>query len=79
MKLQIGDRIEIPVHYDWWMRGARYGVVTSTRGGKTGIAAYAYVKLDALPTNARRLKVWAMDWSYCKLVPRLDFVNNRGE
>ena len=79
MKLRIGDRIQIPVHYDMWMRGARYGVVTSTRGGNTGIAAYAYVKLDALPTNARRLKVWACDWDYCKFIPRLDFVNNRGE
>ena len=66
MHINVGDRIELPVHYDWWMRGARYGVVTSKRGGKTGIAAYAYVKLDALPHNARRVKLWAVDWQYCK-------------
>ena len=64
----VGDRIEIPVHYDWWMRGARYGVVTARRAGKPGQSAYVSVKLDALPTNARRVKVWALDWVYCRQV-----------
>jgi hypothetical protein len=74
MKLTKGMRIEIPVHYDWWMRGARYGVVTSIDNNR----GCAYVKLDAVPTT-HRARIWRIDWEYCKLVPRLDFVNNRGE
>lgn len=29
----LGKRIEIPVHYDMWMRGARFGQVTAIRQG----------------------------------------------
>ena len=25
--IKIGDRVEIPPHSDWWMRGDRYGEV----------------------------------------------------
>jgi hypothetical protein len=58
-------RIELPVHYDWWMRGARYGVVTSI--GKD--ARWVYVKLDALPANAKRIKLWALDYEYAIIRP----------
>lgn len=30
----VGKRIEIPVHYDMWMRGARFGVVTKSGKAK---------------------------------------------
>ncbi len=64
----VGDHIELPVHYDMWMRGARYGRVTARRAGKPGRSAYVSVKVDALPHNARRVKVWALDWEHCKQI-----------
>jgi hypothetical protein len=60
-------RIELPVHTDWWMRGARYGKVTSI--GKD--ARWVYVKLDALPTKHKRIKLWAIDYEYAKINPAL--------
>ncbi len=27
MSINVGDRVEIPTHYDMWMHGARFGVV----------------------------------------------------
>jgi len=30
--INIGDRVEIPPHYDLWMQGARFGVVKSIQG-----------------------------------------------
>ena len=63
MKLKRGMRIEIPVHYDWWMRGARYGVVTSI--GKD--SELAYIKLDAVPTT-HRARIWRIDWENCKQI-----------
>ena len=65
---KIGTRIELPVHYDWWMRGARYGVITSHRRARAGLSAYVYVKLDALPTRAKRVKVWWPDLDYAKVI-----------
>jgi len=58
----VGKRIQIPVHYDAWMRGARYGVVTSWRSGKPGQSDYISVKLDCIPN--KRLKIWRMDIDY---------------
>ena len=63
----IGARVEIPVHYDMWMRGARFGEVTGFRHGKNGTSAYIFVKLDH-PQAKRRLKVWALDWEYMRIV-----------
>jgi hypothetical protein len=63
----IGKRIEIPVHYDLWMRGARFGEVTGYRNGRNGQSAYLLVKIDH-PQVKRRLKLWALDWNYAKLV-----------
>jgi hypothetical protein len=62
----VGRRIEIPVYYDYWMRGARFGVVTSFRSDTAGRSAFIRVKLDDAPRV--RLKVWAMDWESCKLL-----------
>jgi hypothetical protein len=59
----LGKRIEIPVHYDMWMRGARFGQVT--RIGKDG--AFVYVKMDH-PQVRRRLKLWRIDYDYAKIV-----------
>lgn len=61
----IGKRVEIPVHYDLWMRGARFGVVTAYRNGKPGQSDYLLVKLDH-PQVRRRLKLWRLDWDYAK-------------
>lgn len=59
----LGKRIEIPVHYDLWMRGARFGTVTKI--GKDG--AFVYVKMDH-PQARRRLKLWRIDYDYAKLI-----------
>jgi len=59
----LGKRIEIPVHYDMWMRGARFGEVT--RIGKD--AAFVYVKMDH-PQARRRVKLWRIDYEYAKLI-----------
>jgi len=63
----IGKRVEIPVHYDLWMRGARFGKVTSHRHGKGGQSAFVFVKMDH-PHIRRPLKVWALDWDYMKIL-----------
>mgnify|MGYP003491833802 FL=1 len=63
----IGKRIEIPVHYDAWMRGARFGTITQFRFGDVGRSSFFYVKLDH-PQIKRRLKLWRLDWAYAKLV-----------
>ena len=61
----IGKRLEIPVHYDMWMRGACFGVVTGFRHGGAGQSDYLMVKLDH-PQARRRLKLWRLDWAYAK-------------
>ena len=37
-----GKRVEIPVHYDLWMRGARFGTVV----GQSVIMRCVYVRMD---------------------------------
>jgi hypothetical protein len=59
----VGKRIEIPVHYDMWMRGARFGRVTKI--GKDG--AFVYVQLDH-PQAKRSLKVHRLDFDYVKVL-----------
>jgi hypothetical protein len=63
----IGSHVEIPVHYDLWMRGARTGTVTAYRDGRDGQSDYVYVKLDN-PRVRRSLKVWRLDWDYMKVL-----------
>lgn len=71
-KSLIGKRIEIPVHYDLWMRGARFGKVVglawdhSLPGGRPIVRAIR-VKLDH-PQVRRQLKIWRTDLDYIKVV-----------
>ena len=57
----VGKRVEIPVHYNAWARGARYGDVT--RVGKGG--DFVYVKLDKI---SKPIKVWRLDYDYIKVI-----------
>lgn len=66
-KRLVGKRVEIPVHHDMWMRGARTGVITSVGKGKPGVSAFVRVKMDH-PQVRRRVRVWAIDWEYMKLL-----------
>ena len=59
----VGKRVEIPVHYDMWMRGARFGVVTSHSVKLRCVR----VKLDH-PQARRLLRVWYADMDYMKEV-----------
>lgn len=62
-----GRRIEIPVHYDLWMRGARFGLITAFRHGEPGQSDYVLVKMDHAQVK-RRLKLWRIDWDYAKVL-----------
>ncbi|NBU79671.1 MAG: hypothetical protein EBS50_11490, partial [Sphingomonadaceae bacterium] len=59
----IGKRIEIPVHYDLWARGARFGVVTSV----TKDAAHIRVRMDH-PQVKRLVKLAGMDVDHIKVL-----------
>lgn len=62
---QSRGRIEIPVHYDMWMRGARFGTVVGFRHGREGQSDYLMVRMDH--SSIRNcLKLWKPDWSYAK-------------
>lgn len=63
----IGKRIEIPAHYDMWMRGARFGTIKQFRTNLPGYSDYLTVEMDH-PQIKRRLKLWRMDWDYIKLL-----------
>ena len=58
-----GKRIEIPVHYDTWMRGARFGTVKSV--GRDGECVT--VEMDH-PQIRKLLKVWRMDFDHVKVL-----------
>ena len=63
----IGCEIELPVHFDLWMMGARHATVTSARHARDGLSEYVYVRVHALPTKHKRIKISKLDWDYCKL------------
>lgn len=67
MKALIGRRVEIPVHYDLWMRGARFGEVVGRRQGKEGRSAYLQVRMDH-PQVRRCAKIWAIDADYLRVL-----------
>ena len=67
MKLEKGMRIEIPVHYDAWMRGAKFGIITQFRKGENGISDHWKVKMDH-PQMKRRVRLWSIDFDYCKVL-----------
>jgi hypothetical protein len=58
-RAMVGRRVEIPVHFDLWMRGARFGVVTSF--GRD--AKYVLVKMDH-PQVKRQVRVARVDFDY---------------
>jgi hypothetical protein len=59
----VGKRVEIPVHYDTWARGARFGRVISVGPN----ARYVRVKMDH-PQVRQHLKVWRIDFDYMKVL-----------
>lgn len=63
----IGASVEIPVHYDLWMRGAFTGTVVGRRKGKPGLSACLVVRMNH-PQVKRLCKVWAHDVPYMKKV-----------
>lgn len=67
MKALIGKRVEIPVHYDTWMRGARFGKVVGRRRSKLpGHSDCLLVRMDH-PGIKRCVKVWSIDCEYLKV------------
>jgi hypothetical protein len=60
-KWLVGKRVEIPVHYDMWMRGARYGRVT--RWDSKGV----WVRLDHKQAK-RSQRVWNIDLTHLKTI-----------
>ena len=61
----IGKRVEVPVHFDAWMRGARFGTVTAYRQGSAGVSDVLLVRLDH-PSYRKCLRIPRMDWEYMK-------------
>lgn len=59
----VGKRIEIPVHYDRWMQGARYGKVIALKQSLNN-GQYLLVEMDN--PAAGRVKVWEESWKYVK-------------
>lgn len=53
------ERIEIPVHYDLWMRGAQYGTVLGA--GSSG--DFIWVQLDKV---RKPIKLWKEDLAYAR-------------
>ena len=61
------NRIEIPTHYDLWMRGARFGEVVSRRKDGSWM-----VSMDH-PQVRRHVRVPLADQEFCKILNgRLD-------
>lgn len=59
----LGKRVEIPVHYNLWMRGARFGEVV----GHSVRHRCVYVRLDSNAVRYR-LKVWYADLRFLKVL-----------
>lgn len=66
--MTIGQRIEIPAHYDLWMRGARFGLVMAIRYNMEG-QRYATVKMDHQQVR-KLVKLPEADWEYAKELAR---------
>jgi len=56
------NRIEIPVHFDLWMRGARFGVIT-----RTTRAGVWLVRMDH-PQVRRLVRIAPADQAFCKVL-----------
>lgn len=59
----IGKRIEIPVHYDKWMQGAKYGRVIALKNSFGG-GEYLLVEMDNI--KAGYVKIWRSNWDYIR-------------
>ena len=59
----VGMRVELPVHHDLWMRGARFGVVAKVDD------KYARVRVDH-PQVKGLVPVSKEDWEYMKEIKR---------
>lgn len=59
--MKIGMRVEIPMHFDLWMRGARYGSITAVR------AEYVSVKMDH-PQVRKVVRIPKSDWDYMRIL-----------
>ena len=57
----VGMRLEIPVHFDLWMQGARFGKVTSAAKDGSEIL----VKMDH-PQVKNRVKIREADFDNCR-------------
>ena len=65
--LNPGNRVEIPVHYDLWMRGARYGTVTKICKDDLGGGVCAAVKMDNQKIK-RLVYIPRHDWESVKII-----------
>lgn len=69
----VGARIEIPVHYDLWMRGARYGTVVGLAWERNGagekIVKAIRVKMDH-PQVKRLARVWRIDFDCINVISK---------
>lgn len=76
-KALIGKRIEMPVHYDCWMQGARHGTVVSLKwrpvfdstlkGYYAGNREVCGIKVRVDHPQVKKLKtVWMLDLDYVK-------------
>jgi hypothetical protein len=63
----VGQRVEIPVHYDLWMQGAQYGRIVSYHEGEHAQSDFVKVRMEH-PQVKTLLKVWRIDWQY--MMPR---------
>lgn len=63
----VGKRVEIPVHYDMWMRGARFGRVVGMAWKRNGvgekIVSAIRVKMEH-PGAKRQVRIWTIDFDY---------------
>ena len=66
--MKLGDRIEIPAHYDLWMRGARFGLVMAMRTNLEG-GRYAKIKMDH-PQVRKLVNLPEGDWDFAKVIER---------
>ena len=69
MRWLLGRRVEIPAHYDVWMRGARYGVIScvtalSDRRTKT---RSVYVRMDNTRVR-KRVRVPSTDFEHLRFL-----------
>ena len=64
---EAGRRIEIPVHYDLWMRGAQFGTIRRYHRGQPGESDYVTVKMDH-PRVRRLVRLPRRDWAYIKII-----------